>query len=145
MDGSRRRRGPYVGLIAVVIAAGLGSRRYPEVLPEFVATYAGDILWSLMVFLGYGFLAPGASTTRIASAALITSIMVECSQLYHAEWIDSIRRTTPGGLVLGFGFLWTDLICYAAGVLTGCVFECSFRNYVMTDRGIPDPDSPKSD
>jgi hypothetical protein len=42
--------------------------------------------------------------------------LVEISQLYHAPWIDSIRQTTPGGLVLGFGFLWTDLVCYSVGI-----------------------------
>ena len=38
-------------------------------------------------------------------------------------WIDSIRHTTLGGLVLGFGFLWSDLACYAAGVGLGVTIE----------------------
>ena len=46
---------------------------------------------------------------------MILSIAVELSQLYHAPWIDSIRQTTLGGLILGFGFLWSDLACYAVG------------------------------
>ncbi|MBT4968715.1 MAG: DUF2809 domain-containing protein, partial [Bacteroidetes bacterium] len=29
----------------------------------------------------------------------------------------SIRETFIGGLVLGFGFHWEDLVCYTAGVL----------------------------
>ncbi len=45
------------------------------------------------------------------------TVTVELSQLYHAPWIDSIRQTTLGGLILGFGFLWSDLACYALGVL----------------------------
>ena len=36
-------------------------------------------------------------------------LRVEESQLYHASWIDSIRGTTLGALVLGHGFLWSDL------------------------------------
>ena len=40
-----------------------------------------------------------------------------------SAWIDSIRRTTLGGLALGHGFLWSDLACYAAGVGQGVVIE----------------------
>ena len=51
------------------------------------------------------------------------SVAVELSQLYHAPWIDSIRHTTIGGLILGFGFLWSDLACYSLGVGLGVLIE----------------------
>lgn len=35
----------------------------------------------------------------------------------------SIRQTTLGGLVLGFGFICSDLVCYSVGVLLGVVAE----------------------
>jgi hypothetical protein len=41
---------------------------------------------------------------------------IELSQLYHARWIDNIRETNIGGLVLGFGFLWSDVLAYTLGV-----------------------------
>jgi hypothetical protein len=59
----------------------------------------------------------------IAVLALAFSAAIELSQLYHAPWIDSIRQTTLGGLVLGFGFVWSDLACYAAGVVLGILVE----------------------
>ena len=43
--------------------------------------------------------------------------------MYHAPWIDSIRSTTLGGLVLGFDFVWSDLACYAVGVMMGMLVE----------------------
>jgi hypothetical protein len=51
------------------------------------------------------------------------SVLVEVSQLYKAPWIDSIRRTTIGGLVLGHGFVWSDLACYAVGTGLGILLE----------------------
>lgn len=30
--------------------------------------------------------------------------LIECSQLYHAPWIDDIRAVPLGGLILGYGF-----------------------------------------
>jgi len=50
-------------------------------------------------------------------------LLVKISQLYHAPWIDAIRQATLGGLVLGFGFLWTDLVCYLVGVMIGVIAE----------------------
>ena len=50
-------------------------------------------------------------------------MLVEVSQLYKAPWIDSIRRTTLGGLVLGYDFVWSDLACYAVGVGLGVAVE----------------------
>lgn len=41
----------------------------------------------------------------------------ELLQLYHAPWIESVRQTRIGGLALGFGFLWSDILCYAVGTL----------------------------
>ena len=108
-------------------ALGIGSRRYATALPGLVADYAGDTLWALAAFLGFGVLLPGASTRRVALLAMAFSVAVEVSQLYHAPWIDAIRRTTLGGLILGFGFLWSDLACYALGVGLGVLIDLGLR------------------
>ena len=120
-----RRRDPLIQitLIAVSSALGIGSRRYAHDLPGFILAYAGDTLWALAAFLGFGLCLPRASTGTIAMLAMAFSVAIELSQLYHAPWIDSIRQTTLGGLILGFGFLWSDLACYAAGVGVGVILE----------------------
>jgi len=87
------------------------------------AAYAGDTLWALAEFLGIGLVMPRAPTRTIACLAMSFSLAIEISQLYHAPWIDSIRQTTLGGLILGFGFLWSDLACYAVGVGLGVIIE----------------------
>jgi hypothetical protein len=52
---------------------------------------------------------------------------VEFSQLYHAPWIDAIRATPPGRLVLGNTFNWPDLFAYALGVGLGAWVEWRMR------------------
>ncbi|MEQ4482858.1 DUF2809 domain-containing protein [Cohnella silvisoli] len=42
---------------------------------------------------------------------------IEFSQLYQADWINGIRRTYVGSLVLGKGFLAVDLVRYSVGIL----------------------------
>ncbi len=112
----RRNRLLQLVLIVVVSILGIGSRRYGDHLPGFIADYAGDTLWAVAAFLAIGLVLPRASTWVVAGLALLVSVAVELSQLYHAPWIDSIRSTTAGSLLLGFGFLWSDLACYAVGV-----------------------------
>ncbi len=125
MDHARQRnRFSYVVALGVTIAAGLLSRSSgADHLPALVRAYAGDTLWALAVFLVLGLLLPRATTMRLAIGAALISYGVELSQLYRAPWIDALRHTTPGALLLGFGFQWSDLICYSAGILLGAAAE----------------------
>jgi hypothetical protein len=121
-------RGPrhllvWLVLIVGACAFGIGSRRFGDRFPGFVAAYAGDTLWAFTLFLFLGLIQPTATTRRIAAQALLVSLLVEISQLYHAPWIDAVRQTTLGRLILGFGFLWSDLVCYASGVALGAGVE----------------------
>ena len=109
---------------------GLASRRYQAALPKFVGEYAGDTLWALMLFLLVSTLIADRTVISRATISLVLACLVEISQLYHAPWIDSIRHTTLGGLVLGFGFLWTDLACYTVGIVIGAVAEYGIRRAV---------------
>jgi hypothetical protein len=88
-----------------------------------LAEYAGDTLWALMLFLLVCTLLAGRPVLVRAAISLALAFLVEISQLYHAPWIDAIRQTTLGGLVLGFGFLWTGLVCYSVGIALGVVTE----------------------
>lgn len=119
----KRNRIVYGISIILVMLLGLGSRRFSNYLPKWLALYAGDILWALMVFLGIGFIFKSWSSLKVAIAAVIFSFTVEFSQLYHSPWIDGIRRTRLFGLILGCGFLWSDLVCYMAGIIIGVIIE----------------------
>ncbi len=110
-------------LLLLTIALGLASRRYATALPSFIAAYAGDALWAAMVYWIAAFILPRANTRTLAAVALGVSFAVELSQLYHAPWINEIRNTRLGALALGHGFLWSDLLCYAAGVALASVVD----------------------
>ena len=118
-----RNRIVYFLLIIATIVLGLASRHYSTVLPQWVHAYLGDVLWALMVFLMFGFIFRLKNSRWIAIMALVFSYGIELSQLYHAPWIDALRANKLGGLILGFGFLWSDLICYTVGVGFGYIIE----------------------
>ena len=116
------------GVLAVaVVAAGLLWRSGLIPLPEWLSNNGGDALWALMVFVGFGFLLPRASTLTVALLALTFAWGVEFSQLYHAPWLDAVRATLPGRLVLGTTFNWPDLPAYAVGIVIGALAEWRCR------------------
>lgn len=124
---TKRNRLLYGVFTVVVIILGLSSRKFAFALPNLLNDYLGDALWALMIFVGFGFLFLKIETKKLAFISLIFCYGIEISQLYHAEWIDSIRATTLGGLVLGYGFLWSDLVAYTIGVGVGMLCELILR------------------
>ena len=124
---TKRNRLLYAMFTILVIILGLSSRKFAFALPALLNDYLGDALWALMIFIGFGFLFPKIETKKLAFISLMFCYGIEVSQLYHAEWIDSIRATTLGGLVLGYGFLWNDLVAYIIGVGVGMFCEFMLR------------------
>lgn len=119
----QRNRPLYVLLLSATLVLGLASRHYGAGLPAWVVAYAGDALWALLVFWLLGFGWPSVSSTRLALQALAFAFLVEVSQLYQPPWLEAVRNTTLGSLVLGHGFLWNDLVCYTVGVAFGYMLE----------------------
>lgn len=112
---SPRSRWLYLLLCVVTILAGLSTRQFRGTGVAEWAANAGDALWAVLVYLGYALLFPRASSWTLLALASLTATCVEVSQLYHAPWIEAVRRTTLGGLALGWGFAWGDLLCYYVG------------------------------
>ncbi len=117
----------YFSLATIVAGVGLLVRSDRERLHPLSDEYASDTFWALMLYLLVSSLLAGRRVLARAAISLALAFLVEISQLYHAPWIDSIRQTTLGGLVLGFGFLWTDLVCYSVGIATGSLTEWGIR------------------
>ena len=122
-DRTKRSRIISICLIAIVAWLGINSRRHATLLPDFIAPYAGDTLWALDVFLGIGLVFPSSATWRVALGAFALTVAVEFSHLYHAPWIDAVRETNLGTLLLGYGFNSSALTSSAIGVGVGMVVE----------------------
>ncbi len=126
MQNSWRIRSRYAAICLLTIVLGLASRKCGAVLPDFIAAYAGDTLWAAMVYFGISVVFPAWQRRSRFLFALLFSYAIECSQLYQAPWINSVRSTTIGALVLGHGFLWSDLVCYTVGVCIALLVDSIF-------------------
>jgi hypothetical protein len=114
-----RNRPTYLALVIVIITLGLFTRSsfMPLAMKGgFIATYAGDTLWAAMVYFVVCVPFPKWSPLRIAMIALSFCYAIEISQLYQQDWLNQIRNTRLGALILGRGFLWSDFLCYTIGV-----------------------------
>jgi hypothetical protein len=118
-----RNRLLYAVLVVIVMILGLLSRKCVNVIPDFIDNYLGDALWALMIYLGVAFIFKKKKIKIVAVLGLSFCYLIEISQLYHATWIDIIRKTTLGGLILGYVFLWSDLVAYSMGITVGLLID----------------------
>ncbi|MBP2643998.1 MAG: hypothetical protein H6Q67_1885 [Firmicutes bacterium] len=109
----------YLISVIGIIILGLLSREVFSGLPK----WTGDILWGLMVFFFMGLIFKDRSTKYIAIVSVVFSLGVEVAKLYHAPWIDTFRYTKMGGLILGYVFSWSNILCYFIGIAMGAMWE----------------------
>jgi hypothetical protein len=122
-----KTRFTYFILTIATIAIGILSRHISGI-PAFI----GDILWGLMVYFIVRFLFIGKKIKWAIVASLLFSYAIEFSQLYQEPWINKIRHTVLGGLVLGCSFLWSDMLCYTVGIGIGVLIDRTFVGEKLT-------------
>lgn len=83
----------------------------------------GDIFYAVMIYFIVRFFLLKSDLKIITFISIVTCYGVEILQLYQANWIVEIRNTTFGHLVLGQGFLWSDLLAYTLGIILCYIVE----------------------
>jgi len=112
----------YVIAVILTIALGLSSR-YFTTLPPFIQSHAGDTIWAMMVYFLFRFFFIHRSKYAALYLSVIFCFIVEFSQLYQANWINTIRDTLLGALILGKGFLGKDLLRYCIGIVIAFILD----------------------
>ncbi|MCE3200422.1 ribosomal maturation YjgA family protein [Paenibacillus sonchi] len=107
----------YSSAVLLAMIMGLGSRAFGERLPPFAASHLGDALWASMIYFACRVLFTRKPLWQSLLLSLCFSFGIEFSQLYQGEWINGLRTTRAGGLILGKGFLWIDLLRYTVGIV----------------------------
>ena len=125
-EKARKLRICYLAGIAVLIALGLLSRRV-----KFVPAACGDALWAMMVYCCFRIVLIRKPLVISAAAALIASFAVEFSQMLTPDWLVKIRSTFLGHMLLGQGFLWSDLLAYTIGIAVIYGLTALIRQGVM--------------
>lgn len=108
----------YFLIICFIIILGLLSRKM-----DFIPLFVGDILYAVMIYFIIRFLFIKSLSEKTAIISILICYIIEFLQLYQADWIVGIRNTTLGHLVLGQGFLWSDLVAYTFGIFVSYISE----------------------
>jgi hypothetical protein len=125
-----RERRIYVIAVVITMAAGLASRRYGDMLPVFLHDHAGDALWAGMIYFGFRMVWIRRSKAWAFLLSFVFSWGIEFSQMIQMPWLNEVRSTMLGALILGHGFLVIDLVRYTAGIL--CTFVID--HYFLSNR-----------
>ncbi len=111
------RKTIYFILFIFFIWLAIATRKHPTWFHPFIAEYGGDIIWAGMFLFFLRLFFGRVTLWKLALVNYGLGIADETLQLYHAPWIEATRKTRIGGLLLGFDFVWSDIICYGVGTL----------------------------
>jgi len=118
---TRRKTGIYLLIMVVITAFGLPARTIPDQLPAWYVLYFGDYLWAMLLFFGFALAFQKMNTFKVVIATLLFTYSIEISQLFHPQWLEYLRSIKFFGLILGYGFLWSDIVAYTLGISTGAL------------------------
>ena len=107
----------YLLLFVFCTWLAIATRTHPQWFTYLIAKYGGDTIWAGMFLFFMRIFFNRMKLWKLALICYGLGVADELLQLYHAPWIESIRQTRIGGLILGFGFLWSDIVCYAVGIV----------------------------
>lgn len=107
----------YLAVFIFCTWLAITTRTHRSWFHPLIAEYGGDVIWAGMFLFLLRVFFSQVKLWKLALICYAMGVADELLQLYHAPWIESIRQTRIGGLILGFGFLWSDVICYAVGTL----------------------------
>jgi Protein of unknown function (DUF2809) len=107
----------YLSVFIFCTWLAITTRTHRHWFHPLIAEYGGDVIWAGMFLFLLRVFFSRIKLWKLALICYAMGVADELLQLYHAPWIESIRQTRIGGLALGFGFLWSDIVCYAVGTL----------------------------
>ena len=125
----KRRLGIYIPVCILIIVIGLPARVFQEYLPHWYTMYFGDFLWAMLIYFFYAIMFRW-KINKAFWAALSTSYAIEISQLFNPDWLEYLRSIKVFALILGYTFLWSDIIAYTLGIMIGALLDeyIAFRN-----------------
>jgi hypothetical protein len=93
--------------------------RFNHILPEYIRDAGGSIAYELFWILSILVIYPAANRRLTALWVCLGTCGIELLQLYQPPWLQAIRATLPGRLILGTSFSSLDFPPYVIGSYLG--------------------------
>ncbi len=110
--------------------------RFGHILPEFISDAGGGIAYELFWILLVLTIFPRANIRITAISICLATCAIEFLQLYQPPWLQAIRATLPGRLVLGTTFSWSDFPPYFIGSALGLLWTYYLDRVATGDGGV---------
>lgn len=102
--------------MSAIVAGVIGYwLRFDAPVPDWLRDRSGGAVYVLFWALLAGAFVPRVAAWRLALAVFLATCGLEFAQRWHPAWLERIRATLPGRLVLGTTFDWSDFPPYAVG------------------------------
>jgi Protein of unknown function (DUF2809) len=92
-------------------------------LDDALGSVAYEMFWIVLVLVGF----PKFSPMKVAIAVCLVTCAIEFLQLWQPPFLQAIRATLPGRLVLGTTFGWSDFPPYFVGSFLGWAWVMGLR------------------
>ncbi|MBD2018106.1 DUF2809 domain-containing protein [Microcoleus sp. FACHB-53] len=124
-------------LISLLIILPLGYMiRFHGATPEWMNDLFGSIAYEIFWILLIALLFPKASPLWMAIGVCLATCVVEFLQLWHPPFLEAMRATLPGRLVLGNSFTWSDFLSYFIGSFFGWMWMWGLRQQTLVRSGV---------
>lgn len=115
-------------LLTIIVIVPLGYfARFTAALPGWITDIAGSLAYQIFWMALVQFCFPKLSIAKTAIAVFCFSCAIEFLQLWQPPFLQAIRATLPGRLVLGNTFVWSDFPPYAIGCFLGWLLLSGVR------------------
>ncbi|HEY9807477.1 MAG TPA: DUF2809 domain-containing protein [Candidatus Obscuribacterales bacterium] len=98
--------------------------------PAWFHDGAGSVAYEIFWIFLAAFFLPTAAPSKIAVGVCLATCGLEFLQLWQPPWLQALRATLPGRLVLGNTFTWSDFFSYFIGSFGGWVGLRSLRYWL---------------
>lgn len=126
-----KRRIIYILLFCFCTWLALATRHHKNWFHPLIVEYGGDIIWAGMFVFFLRIFFTKVALWKLAIINYILGVLDECSQLITVPWFVAIRQTKLGKLMLGIGFVWSDLVCYAIGTIIAWGIAVFIERYII--------------
>lgn len=117
--GRPRSRPLLLTALLTLTAVGLATKSYTGPGAAWIRGSLGGAFYVACWMAAWWLVRPRASGWLVAGVVLAATCGIEAAQLVRVDWLDALRATRVGGLVLGSTFAWADFPAYVLGAGLG--------------------------
>lgn len=121
-------------LLVFLIPFGIFTKYYQGLFQEWINNSLGGIIyimaWTALILL----IQPRYHPKNVAFWVFIVNVFLEILQLWHPPFLEAIRATFLGRMLLGTTFVFSDFIYYGIGALFSAWFFSILKHRVRQDK-----------